>query len=395
MSSESFYPNTVSLIKRQKRLWFVIISCLFGICFLSKEYIKNREEKSFRLFTNSNVLLYSKDQQLDINYNFTSGTAILPNYSDNPLNHSMFHIITRVLSNDLPPLHGNNQTFHNTMLILDHEHLPKDFKRFWILNSIANKTKAMQLRWLLQSRNEAFESIDLPNTSSVYWLRKNALNINKARNLGIRRSFEMGATWVFIFDGCAFLTNQSFNSISNFVRNQSRPEFIHFNPMVRLQHKVNVSNNLTYENLFPYISGQQECQVAVHRKFVNLRSKISLMKSQKGLLFDEKRPYAKENKLHFLSDAKRHLSDQQVHCRKAMIGYSKKKSKTFESDMKLMDECGYVLRLLYHPEANAPDSQYLPAGKRGYRRLTSKRNFERLLYVVAKQNRRSASKRSE
>ena len=97
-------------------------------------------------------------------------------------------------------------------------------------------------------------------------------------------SFEMGATWVFIFDGCAFLTNQSFNSISNFVRNQSRPEFIHFNPMVRLQHKVNVSNNLTYENLFPYISGQQECQVAVHRKFVNLRSKISLMKSQKGRL---------------------------------------------------------------------------------------------------------------
>ena len=300
--------------------------------------------------------------------------------------HGISYTVTRIISNDLPPLHGETQTYLNTKLILEREKLPSDFERIWILNSILNKTKKDHLRRLISSHREVYHIINPPSTKDAKILQNEVLNINKARNFAIEKSFQLGAKWVLILDGCSFLTSESLRSIENVLRRRNQSEVLYFLPMVRLQHKaLQLSTNIRYEELFPYVSGQQECQIAINRDV--FRSDVlerASLNNSKGLVFDEEKLYAEEPKLSFLEAAKNRLTDKHVYCKEAMIGYTRNKSENAQQDLGRMKKCGYVLRLLYHPEESSPINQSLSARQRGFQRKMSKNNFQLRLKNYAK-----------
>ena len=88
--------------------------------------------------------------------------------------------------------------------------------------------------------------------------------------------------------------------------------------MFRLQHKtLQPSTNLHNEELLPYISGQQECQIAINRDVFrsDVLERASLSNSR-GLVSDEKK-YGKESKLSFLTAAENCLTDKHVYCKEA------------------------------------------------------------------------------
>ena len=293
-------------------------------------------------------------------------------------------VVARILSNDLPPLHGDRQTYLNSRFILQHEILPPDFKRLWILNSIVNKSKQEELETLLTTYDEWFETISFPKTNNSKVLEQQVLNVNRARNIGIWEAFQSGANWVLVLDGCSFLTSESLSSIAPFIRDKTRKEVLYFIPMVRLQHKEPaVSMNTSYSQLFPYISGQQECQLGISRKAFDSQIIQNITTPQNGYVFDEKKLYADANKLDFLIRAHESRFKQYVHCQSSMVGWQIEKSRSVERDLKRMKRCGYVLRLLYHPEDSAPANQSLSGQERSDQRHDSKRNFEKTLKTLA------------
>ena len=147
--------------------------------------------------------------------------------------------IARVLSNDLPPLHSENQTLLNTELILNQEKLPSDYRRSWVVHSIVDSKKEKQLSELLNSKHERNTVIQLPKTSNFSVLKKMVFNVNRARSKILVSAFEDGAEWVIISDGCTFLTNESLDALQSFLENRGSLIFM-FIPMFRLQHKVRI-----------------------------------------------------------------------------------------------------------------------------------------------------------
>ncbi len=289
-------------------------------------------------------------------------------------------VVLRILSNDLPPLHSSNQSLLNTKYILEKEKLPSGFKRLWVLNSIANKDKEKDLVELLTSHGEVFDKIPLVLGKSVTAMESQALNPNAGRNKGIVRGFRMGAKWVVVFDGCSFVTKESYDTLSTFLNSKTSASFIfHFIPMVRLQHKVQMNSETTYQHSFPYTSGFQECQLAVSRLYLHFRNHVSYFKRQKGFLFDERRAYANANKLQLLVDIKEHLNNRYVHCREAMIGWTSDKSDAASKDQSLISKCGYIIRLPYHPDDRSPIEQILLPLHRVHFRDRAKNNFVKIL----------------
>ena len=299
---------------------------------------------------------------------------------------SEFSTIIRLLSNDLPPLHSQRQTYLNTELILKREKLPTGFKRLWILKSIVNRTKEAELVKLLRYFREDFEIIPLSNSNDPKILQKEVRDTNSGRNFGILRAFDDGASWVFVFDGCLFITTEGFSSFKTFLSKPNKTEFLKFVPMVRLEYKLDINMSIVYSELFPYISGLEENQIAVSRKFLDARNEILMFKDRVGFLFEENRQYGNKDKLQLLEDAKKKLTDEQVHCRKADCRWWKPKSRIFQEDEDLMNGCGYALRLLYNPESEAPVDQYVDYRKRGPRRNKSVKLFMTSLEQVAAEN---------
>ena len=64
------------------------------------------------------------------------------------------YLIVRLLSNDLPPLHSENQTFLNTKFIIENEKLPENFYRLWIFHSIIDGEKLRTITKLLNEYGE-------------------------------------------------------------------------------------------------------------------------------------------------------------------------------------------------------------------------------------------------
>ena len=298
-----------------------------------------------------------------------------------------FNIICRVLSNDLPPLHGKNQTYLHTLFILNMEKLPHDFRRHWVINSILDKFKEKQLIRLLKSRNETYDVIRPSKYANTTTLINKALNVNKARNYGISKSLEMGAEWVFILDGGSFLTSESLRSIAKFTRNSSNAQSVYFIPMVRLQYKTNLSMSLTYERLFPFVSGLQEVQIAFSSKYLLERRKTlsEFWGGNSGLVFDETLQYSKREKLNYAEKLKNLMGNDKLFCRRAFIGWQREKSTSARDDMDLIKNCGYVLRLLYHPQKEADNNQKLTAMERSLRRVKSILKFKRTVEKKVKE----------
>ena len=288
------------------------------------------------------------------------------------------YLITRILSNDLTPLHGESQTLINTQLILKHEVLPENFGRLWVFHSLVSNDKFNQIYLLLISHGEWVEILDLPRSKNVTVLQTAAFNINKGRNFALAHAFKSEAEWVFLYDGCSFFPKESFDALTRVV---SKPNFylMHYTPMVRLQYKIDLSMDLTYEDIFPYISGQQECQIAISRFYYENRQKIDVFKDQSELFFSEDRTYGNQDKLGLMRYFDHSLSNDSISCKEAFVGYAKEKSESASLDLDLISNCGYMIRLLYHPERGAPANQSLSAVERGALRYESMLEFTKSL----------------
>lgn len=312
-------------------------------------------------------------------YGFGNSDAYLPvkrNYS---------YLFVRILSNDLVPLHGEDQTMLNTKHIIREEKLPEGFGRLWLLHSYIDSKKQKEAWDYLTSQKEWVEVLPLPVSKNVSLLQKAAFNINKARNLALMLGFEAGAQWVFPFDGCSFFPKESLQALQSFM---SKPNsyLLHYVPMVRLQHKAEVNMETTYEKLFPNLSGQQECQIAISRNYYLSKSSHPLFRDQYYFFFRETSSYGNQDKLSLLRLFQKQLNDSEVHCKEAFIGYARNKAKKPQDDLPLLHKCGYMVRLLYHPEYSAPANQSLDAVARGKLRFDSMTEFTRKLAQQVKLN---------
>ena len=201
--------------------------------------------------------------------------------------------IARILSNDLVPLHGEDQTLLNTQLILNREILPENIRRLWILNCFLDKSKERQILDLLASRGEYSEIITLSRNRNFTTMKADALNVNRARNRGLVSSFEAGAAWVILLDGSSFITSDALNSLVTMIANPNDTR-LNLIPMLRLQHKIKLDMNSTYENLFPFLSGMQEPHIGVSRSFYHQwlgshpNYTTSNFSASTDFLFDEK-----------------------------------------------------------------------------------------------------------
>ena len=208
-----------------------------------------------------------------------------------------------------------------------------------------------------------------------------AQNVNRARNVAIQTAFDSGAKWVFIIDGCSFLTEETYKALSRLVNKQNSSKYLHFIPGFRLEYKILLTSNLTYQTLFPYVSGRQECQIGIRKDFMGSRE-IGLIKSQEHLFFNEGNSYGKQDKLSLLITAHKHLSSKHLSCRHAFMGFQNKKSKTFESDQKVVEECGFALRMLYFPEPTSVNNQSRLVTTRFKKRKKAIQKFRNYLKAI-------------
>ncbi|XP_063720224.1 uncharacterized protein LOC134846762 [Symsagittifera roscoffensis] len=229
--------------------------------------------------------------------------------------------LTRIISNDLPPMHFEDQTYLNTKAILNHEPLPSNFRRFWVIYCVMNKTTELRLEKLIQSKQEKYHIVPFSSSKDVAAVIKETLNNDRARNIGVQMSFDDGAEWVHSLDGCQFLTGESISNLDRALNSLKDTQIFHFVPLVRLWYKINVTEALDYQTLFPFVSGLEEATVVVNKKFLEQRPKIGFIKETKGLIYDEDRTYAQAEKLTFLQNAKRNLNSTYISCLQVVYSF--------------------------------------------------------------------------
>ena len=197
--------------------------------------------------------------------------------------------------------------------------------------------------------------------------------------MGLEIGFKFGADWVFLLDGCTFITRKTLNLLNSIVQSP-KSHVIHFTPTVRLEQKINLNSNFSYDQLFPFSTGLQEAHIGIKREFYARRSRIE---SRPGLeLFPEGKLYGNRDKLRVLKTLFNDLGEDEIHCKSAFIGYHKTKSKSPAEDYEVINECGYAIRLPYYPDDSAPINQHIPHKWRQRRRNLSIKNFAKKLEKI-------------
>ena len=256
-----------------------------------------------------------------------------------------------------------------------------------MLYCFANKTTEERLARLIASKNESYIAVPLSTSNQADDVIKATLNNDRARNIGLEKSLAYGAEWTLNLDGAQIMTQEGIQSLSKALKKaEKNSQFFHFVPLIRLWFKIEFSKSLEYRQLFPYVSGLEECTVAVHRSFLYERPKIAFLHKHTGLLYDENRPYGNREKLQFLEEAKKYLSASQISCSEAMIGWTKKKAVNADVDQELLTSCGYSVRLPYHPEEGAPYDQTQAVVQRSGPRHQSVADFTKLLTKIVATN---------
>ncbi len=241
------------------------------------------------------------------------------NAKEQSLTRASPYVLARILSNDLSPLHGVNQTYFNTKLILEEEVIPEDFTRLWVVSSILDEHSKNLILQLLRRHHQWVKVIPVPKVSNFTQLKSSVLNPNRARNLALKSGLDAGAKWVFLFDGGSILTSEAIKSLAGIGNRTRDPLIFAFIPTVRLLYKVEITSSRTYQELFPFISGLQECHLGVSRKFLEKRSQLRFLNTSNSFLFEESRLYGSADKYDMLKKIRR-LSDKFLHCKMALNG---------------------------------------------------------------------------
>lgn len=178
------------------------------------------------------------------------------------------YALVRILGNDLPLRHSQDQTYNNLKFTLEHEKEFEDCLKLWVLNRIADAVKKQNLIELLSKHGKRYIDIpyeveafaqagycfeDLPKDTykltsefmtldereklivdNVILKHKNnyIINNNGARNRALQEGMQH-ADWVFPWDGNCFVAEKAWASITAALRQRADLQ-CHIVPMERL-----------------------------------------------------------------------------------------------------------------------------------------------------------------
>jgi|GEM_PF-1978812 len=221
--------------------------------------------------------------------------------------------LIRIIGNELPGLHSDNQAIENLRFILENEVSHERVDKFFILNRIVSREKRDQLKSILRKHKSKFVEIvfnpeeyrdideyhqDLPDQS--YWMNKNAnswellcievakrklrnkylMNNNGARNFAIEFGFSRNYDWVFPLDGNCFFSKPQLLELCHSVdRVSARVDYL----VIPMERCTSNHPNLAYQT----------------SSFANEEPQIAFKKTSL-LRFDDKRVYGNQPKVDLL-----------------------------------------------------------------------------------------------
>lgn len=214
----------------------------------------------------------------------------------------------RVLGNNMPQLHAENQALINLKHILDHESNFDNVDKFFVLNRIVSKRERDEIISLLKKKSVNYEIIDfdlneflktgynLGNIPSPIWwfseksnwesicaqtairVNKNLylMNNNGARNFCLEHGLQKKYEWIMPWDGNCFLSDFQAKELFDKFSMPGKCKYIS-TPMERAQSNADVHAKAIAKNAV------EEPQISFH-------------KSAKER-FNEKRPYGNQPKV--------------------------------------------------------------------------------------------------
>lgn len=231
--------------------------------------------------------------------------------SDKPYKYALL----RILGNDLPFRHNENQTLTNLEFMLEHEKEFDDCVKIWVLNRIIDESKKQAIINLLERYRKRY--VDIPYSASelkevpfcyedlpvdhfkltpefsklsdrsktivdaVIFKHKNnyIMNNNGARNAALAEGVKM-ADWVFPWDGNCFITEQAWESITSTLKARSDVPY-HIVPMDRLMDNEAVVARDYLPNPVeePQIVFRADAELSFDEKFMyGFKPKVDLLK---------------------------------------------------------------------------------------------------------------------
>lgn len=172
------------------------------------------------------------------------------------------YLIIRILGNDLPTLHGDNQTYSNLEFTLRHEKEFEKTDKLYILNRIINTKKKNKIEEILKNYNtnyihipfekKIFDKLPKLNynlnqikkmthkklTKLLYRYNLYIVNNNGSRNFAIEYGKQNNYEWTFVLDSNSFFTLKSYTDIISNIKKDSEYLII---PQKRL-HDNNLNN---------------------------------------------------------------------------------------------------------------------------------------------------------
>ena len=224
------------------------------------------------------------------------------------------YLITRILGNDLPTIHGNEQTIDNLLFTVTYEEAFDDTDKVYVLNRIIDNNKKKTIMDILNKHNitffeimfddkeykkipdvdddvkEVFETLlidpSIQNNYNKHKLSKSLLNhrlyimnINMARNCCIDYGKKNGYEWTFVLDSNSFFTEKMYNDIIHNI--QDNTDYITI-PQIRL-----LDRNLTNDSILQSPENLLNLPLQEHQIAFKNTSKY---------MFNEQIPYGTMNK---------------------------------------------------------------------------------------------------
>ena len=149
------------------------------------------------------------------------------------------YCLWRILGNDLPPRHNEQQTLENLRFILENEEVFPDCEKRFLLNRILSVELVEQYKELLAQYGYEFDEIpvDGDEYSQIPLMQHRAAyltNVNPARNRCLS-AFDEEFDFVLPFDGACFFRRDGWDGLASVISTNFEDGYF-FCPMWRLRH---------------------------------------------------------------------------------------------------------------------------------------------------------------
>jgi len=121
----------------------------------------------------------------------------------------MKYAITRIIGNELPPRDTIGNRVRSLQFILDNEPSFPDCSKIWVVNQVEDDETRGHLLKLLEPYQVEIVSLDRAKFNKCRTFDEKvvqAINVNKARNIGV--DISKSHRFTFLFDGDCFFTQQ-------------------------------------------------------------------------------------------------------------------------------------------------------------------------------------------